>query len=138
MSETTSIETVETVENKKAYELRNLTSDDVFPMFKIISKIGIGEFKKCFESDELKGMISGGSIDIEKIGFSIALDIAEIIFSHVADAKKEIYSFLAGLSGMKEKEIAELDMVVFAEMIIDVFKKEQFKDFMKVVSKLFK
>ena len=64
--------------------------------------------------------------------------MAGIIFAHISDAEKEIYTFLAGLSGMKEKEIAELDMVVFAEMIIDVFKKEQFKDFIKVVSKLFK
>ena len=38
--------------NAKAYELRNLTADDVFPMFKIVSKIGIKEFKACFESDE--------------------------------------------------------------------------------------
>ena len=37
------------MEETKPYVLRELTSKDVFPMFKIISKFGIGEFKKCFD-----------------------------------------------------------------------------------------
>ena len=37
-----------------------------------------------------------------------------------------------------EKEIAELDMVTFTEMIVAFFKKDEFKDFIGVVSKLFK
>lgn len=126
----------------KSYELRDLQSKDVFPMFRIIRKIGIKEFKSCFETEDVQNMVSGAKDKdektVEKIGVSVFVNIAGIIFEHISDAEKEIYTFLAGLSGMKEKEIAELDMVVFAEMIIDVFKKEQFKDFIKVVSKLFK
>lgn len=126
----------------KSYELRDLQSKDVFPMFRIIRKIGIKEFKSCFETEDVQNMVSGAKDKdektVEKIGLSVIVNMAGIIFAHISDAEKEIYTFLAGLSGMKEKEIAELDMVVFAEMIIDVFKKEQFKDFIKVVSKLFK
>lgn len=121
-------------------ELRDLQSKDVFPMFRIISKIGINEFMSCFETEEVQNMISGtkDEASVEKIGLSVIVNMAGIIFAHISDAEKEIYTFLAGLSSMKEKEIAELDMVVFTEMIIDVLKKEQFKDFIKVVSKLFK
>lgn len=39
------------------YELRKLCSKDMFPMFNIIRKIGVKEFKACFESEEVKKMI---------------------------------------------------------------------------------
>lgn len=65
------------------------------------------------------------------------IDMAGIVLENIPKCKTEIYVFLSGLSGMTKEEIADLDMVVFAEMIVDVFKKDQFKDFFKVVSKLF-
>ena len=46
-------------EKVKAYELRHLEADDVFPMFQIISKIGVKEFKSCFESPDVQKAISG-------------------------------------------------------------------------------
>lgn len=125
---------------EKAYVLRDLQSKDVFLMSRIISKIGIKEFKSCFETEEVQKLIAGGTDEaaVEKIGLSVMVDMAGVVLSNVAHAEQDIYSFLADLSGKTAKEIAELDMVVFAEMIIDVVQKDQFKDFIKVVSKLFK
>lgn len=127
----------------KAYELRRLTADDVFPMFQIISKIGIKEFKKCFESPEVmqmvKGAASGEKDDVTtSVGMAVAFDLAGIIVSNLASCKADIYQFLAQLSGMTTKEIAGLPMMTFFEMIIDVIKKEEFKDFFQVVAKLLK
>ena len=132
-------------ENAKAYELRRLTADDVFPMFQIISKIGIKEFKTCFESPEVMQMITGeasgkkGQDDVAtSVGMKIAFDLAGIIVSNLASCKNDIYQFLAQLSGMTVKEIGALPMMTFFEMIIDVIKKEEFKDFFQVVAKLLK
>ena len=112
------------------YELRDLCSKDIFPMFKIISKIGVKEFKKCFESDEVKQMIaSGGTDNVDSIGMTIIMDVVSIVV--------DIYKLLSGLSGMKESEIAELPMNTFVKMVIDVIKKDEFKDFIQVVSELF-
>ena len=127
----------------KAYELRNLTADDVFPMFQIISAIGIKEFKSCFDSDDVKKAVAeaakdGESADIGAVGMTVALDIASIIMANVPKCKESIYMFLAQLSGMTKKDIAELPMMTFVEMIVDVIKKPEFKDFFQVVSKLFK
>lgn len=127
----------------KAHELRNLTADDVFPMFQIISAIGIKEFKACFDSDAVKKAVAeaakdGESADIGAVGMTVALDIASIIMANVPKCKESIYLFLAQLSGMTKKEIAELPMMTFVEMIIDVIKKPEFKDFFQAVSKLFK
>lgn len=53
----------------KNYELRSLTSDDIFPMFQIISKIGIREFKYCFESPDVKAAIAKSEgTDLNSVG----------------------------------------------------------------------
>lgn len=126
----------------KAYELRNLTADDVFPMFRIISKIGIREFKSCFESEAVSTAIAnataGKGADLNAVGVVIAIDVAAVIMSKLPDCKEEIYGFLASLSGMNKEDIAALPMVTFASMIIDVIKKEEFKDFFQVVTGLLK
>lgn len=129
----------------KAYELRRLTAEDVFPMFQIISKIGIKEFKNCFESPEVMQIIQGaasgkkGKDEVQtSVGMAVAFDLAGIIVSNLASCKNDIYQFLAQLSGMTTKEIAGLPMMTFFEMIIDVIKKEEFKDFFQVVAKLLK
>lgn len=127
----------------KAYELRTLCAEDVFPMFKIISKIGIKEFKSCFESEDVKEAIKSATNgenqnDLEVIGLGVALEIASVIMANIPQAKEDIYLFLAQVSGMSKDDIRNLPISTFTEMIIDVVKKEEFKDFFGVVSKLFK
>lgn len=127
----------------KAYELRTLCAEDVFPMFKIISKIGIKEFKSCFESEDVKEAIKSATNgenqnDLEVIGIGVALEIASVIMANIPQAKEDIYLFLAQVSGMSKDDIRNLPISTFTEMIIDVVKKEEFKDFFGVVSKLFK
>lgn len=133
-----------TAENEKDYTLRPLCSKDIFPMSKIISKIGINEFAKCFQSEEIKNLIShvqgeNSSDDSATIvGISVALDIANVILGNLSACEQEIYSLLAGLSGMTKKQIETLPMNTFFEMVIDVIKKDEFKGFIQVVSRLFK
>lgn len=127
----------------KAYELRNLTAEDIFPMFRIISKIGVKEFKSCFESDEVMKAIAtsgeDGSANITTaVGLTVMMEVVNLLVDHLPDCKNDIYQFLANLSGMQKDEIAALPMMTFIEMIVDVIKKEEFKDFFRVVSKLFK
>lgn len=133
----------------KAYELRTLCAEDVFPMFKIISKIGIKEFKSCFESEDVKEAIKSATnksetddgetqADLEVIGLGVALEIASVIMANIPQAKEDIYLFLAQVSGMSKDDIRNLPISTFTEMIIDVVKKEEFKDFFGVVSKSFK
>ena len=128
----------------KAFELRQLTAEDIFPMFQIISKIGVREFKSCFESDAVRSAIEDmASSDkdqnkLNAIGLSSALDIAGVVLSNIHKCKDDIYQLLAQLSGMTKKDIAALPMKTFIEMIMAVVKKDEFKDFFQDVSKLFK
>lgn len=123
----------------KTYELRSLTSDDIFPMFQIISKIGIREFKSCFESPDVKAAIAKSEgTGLNSVGLAVMLDIGGIVLANVPKAKDDIYLLLSQLSGLTKQEIGALPMATFAQMVIDVIRKDEFKDFFQVVSRLFK
>lgn len=137
MSETT----LENIEEVKPYTLRNLNSKDVFVFSTILKQIGYTELKECFQSAEIKKMIANlsakkGSVD--EIGLSIMMDISAVVITNLASAEESIYQLLSNLSGMTKLEISKLDADVFMEMIVDVFKQDGFRNFFKVVSKLFK
>ena len=127
------------------FELRGLKSDDMFPMFGILSKIGFKDLKNSLTPDRVTELTSafqkqeGDTNDMSTyLGFNIMIEAVEIIMKNLPSCKMEIYTLLSSLSGMTVKQIADLDMVTFTEMIIAVVQKEEFKDFFKVVAKLFK
>ena len=72
------------------------------------------------------------------IGITIAVNIADVIFSNLPKCKADIYKLLSGLSGMSAKDIAALPMPVFMNMVVDTIKKEEFKDFFGAAARLFK
>lgn len=128
------------MDNMKAYTFRKLNATDVFLMFKIISKIGINKFRECFKGDDLQQMIkdvtNGG--DAAVVGVSVALEMANVVIGNLPTCENEIYEMLANTSDLTVEQVKGLDLATFIEMVIDFIKKEEFKDFMKVVSKLFK
>ena len=129
----------------KAYTLRTLTADDMFPMFNIVSKIGIREIKNCFSPattramlDSLKGDDGDREEKINAVGVMIGMDVLSVIMERLPACRDDLYQLLSQISGMDKKEIGALPMPTFAEMIIDVIRKEEFKDFFEAVSKLLK
>lgn len=141
----TNVIEIKEVEKATEYTLRRLTADDIFPMCAIISKIGIGEFKKCFESVAVKNAISTLLSDgeenengIESIGMAVMFDIVGIVLGNLPKCKTEIYNFVSNISNKTVEEVAKLDMATFFNIIVDIIKKPEFKDFFGVVSKLLK
>lgn len=126
------------MDENKAYTLRTLTADDLFPMFQIVSKIGIKEFKHSFENPEIIKAFRQEGGSIESLGVEIAFDMAGVLMANLPVAKDSIYTFLASVAGMTKQEIAALPMGTFLEMIVDVIKKDEFKDFFGAVKKLLK
>lgn len=127
----------------KPYTFRKLSAVDVFPMFKIIGAIGINEFTACFEKDGIKNMIASFTGESKEdmssiVGISVILEIANVIIGNLPKCENEIYQILSQTSNLSVAQVKKLDMAVFFEMVIDFINKEEFKDFIKVVSKLFK
>lgn len=152
-------ENIEAPEAAKPYTFRKLGAADIVPMVKIIKNIGFKEFRAFLEGDginKIMAMFVSKNADetadeaadetaaptnektIEAIGFSLALEVAEIIFSNLEKCENDIFAFLASVAEMKVEDVRALDLATFAEMVIDFFKKDDFKDFFKVVSRSFK
>lgn len=126
---------------KQQIELRKLRTTDIFPMSKIISKIGFKEIKNAFNTPEIAKLVKNGKSKddvVAQVGAIITLDIASIILENLNKVEDDIYSLLAGLSGMTEQDISTQEPYLTAQMIVDLVNKKEFMDFFKVVLKLFK
>ena len=115
------------------FELRRLEAKDIAPMASIINKIGWKQFNDAFQSADTKDMT-----DLTAMGMTVAFDIVGIVLANYEKCQADVFSFLASLSGLKVKQIESLSPAEFAEMVIELVRKEEFKDFFTVVSKLFK
>jgi hypothetical protein len=147
MSKTTELnnEAVESVvEEVKPYKFRKLTTQDLFPMLKLLNKIG---FKDLKENEGLRKIIfafSGGTvkdkntIDVNALGMDMFLEIACLIVENVPKCEAELYTLLAQTSDLSIEQIQKQGMDVTFSMIIDFIKKEEFSDFFKVALRLFK
>ena len=126
------------------FELRLLNAKDIAPMTAILSKIGFKEIRSCFENPALQQVATAAGKSkkndkaVVNVGLSVATDIAGVILEHYSKCQDDLFKFLASLSGKNVSEIEDLPIDTFAEMIIAVVKKEEFKSFFLVVSKLFK
>ena len=125
------------------YSFRPLNSTDTFLMFKILGKIGINEFTNCLEKDGVKQALAAVTGDKSEnrnftaLGVSVTMELANVIIKNIPNCENEIYQLLANVSNLSVKQIKDLDFITFTEMILDFVVKEEFKDFIKVVSKRF-
>ncbi|EOZ2853473.1 hypothetical protein ACQQ4G_003143 [Listeria monocytogenes] len=125
------------------YNLRKVNATDLFLVTTIISLIGIRELKDCLRGEETMELIKDFSKDKENkdaalsaVGASVVFDIVGVVFGNLEKCRDKVFLLLSNLSGMKVKEIAELEATTFMEMLIEVI-KENSKDFIGVASKLF-
>lgn len=121
----------------KKYELRTLKSTDLFAVIKLVKKIGLDNVSKAFESENIAQLLANNGNEAQ-VGMAVVLDIAQVVIDRLNDCEKEIYDLLAQVSNLSVKEVKELDMDEFVEMLIELIQKDDFKNtFTKVVS-LFK
>lgn len=129
---------------EKVYTFRKLEATDVFPMFKILGKIGIDEFAECYGKESVQkmlGMVANGNNAenvLQTMGIAVTLEIANVVLGNLPKCEQEIFQMLSSVSNLEVDEVKKLDFATFAEMVIDFIKKDEFKDFIKVVSVLFK
>lgn len=129
---------------EKVYTFRLLEATDVFLMFKILGKIGINEFAECFGKENVQKMFNtitgenGMAKFTTQMGIAVTLEIVNVILGNLPKCEQEIYQMLSNTSNLSVDQVKKLDFPTFTAMVIDFVKKDEFKDFIKVVSALFK
>lgn len=129
------------ITDEKAYTFRKLEATDVFLMFKILGKIGINEFAECFEKESVQkmfGAMTGRGDLTQTMGVAVTLEIVNVVIGNLPKCENEIFQMLSNTSNLSADQVRKLDFPTFTAMVIDFVRKEEFKDFIKVVSESFK
>lgn len=120
------------------HTLRPLIADDLYPMCAILSKIGAADLKNCLETPAVKAALSGDDYNVESVGMAVMADMAVSVLSHLPDCRDDINRFLASLSGMTPDDVANMRLAAFTKMVVELFQKEDFRDFFAAASEWFK
>ena len=125
------------------YVFRTLEATDVFLMFKILGKIGLNEFAESFGKESVQKMLTNLTADgaanmARNAGIGITLEVANVILGNLPRCEQEIFQMLSNTSNLSVEQVKKMDFPTFTAMVIDFIKKDEFKDFIKVVSALFK
>ena len=113
------------------FELRQLTSQDIFPICSLLKKVGLKEIRAAFNTSEIAELAKGGK-SVEAIGLDIALDLGGVIISSLPSCEKELYAFVSSVSGMKPDDLRDMAMADFLELVIAIIRKDEFRDFFAV------
>ena len=133
---------METVQVKK-WEFRQLKGKDIFLMLPILKKIGIGNLRRCFNGDIIKGIVAtnkGKEYDkqVEAATLGAMLEFGQVLIEGLDSCENEIYNLLEKTSNLSREEIEGLGLTELPTMIIDFVKKDEFKDFLKVAQSYIK
>lgn len=123
------------------YTLGKFKATDVFTMATMLSKIGLGKVADGFGKENIMNLLSEYKGKKKEdastlIGMQVMIQAAEIILGNLDKCEEEVFKLLASITGAPVDELKNLDMVEFAELVVSVVKHPQFKDFIKVASKL--
>jgi hypothetical protein len=109
--------------------VRKLQSTDFFTFTKIIKKMGIRE--------ELKGLAKiVADVKLEEKDVAVnkmQIEIIMIFIENISSAEKEVYKFIADISGKTLDELKDLD--VFMGALQEIFFDETIKSFFKLALK---
>lgn len=124
-------------------KLRNLQASDLFGMVRILKGIGLSKIKSAIDFDKIKearkNMTEENSAEITtQVGTEVILSVIEVIIENLPEVETEIYKFVGGVANMKPADVAKLDASDFVDLLLEIFKKEEFTDFFKRASKLIK
>ena len=125
------------------FELRRLQASDLFAMVKLLNVIGFKELKNVINLDEIKEARKNITDENKEtlyaeMGTKIITSLVPFVFVKLSIAENEIYTFVGGIANMKAKDVAKMDAIDFIDLLMEIFKKEEFKDFFKRASKLIK
>ena len=133
----------ENTQTQKKWEFRELKGKDIFLMLPIIKRIGINNFRKCFNGDIVKGIVASNKGEeynkqVEAATYGVMLEAAQVIIEGLDTCENEVFNLLEKTSNLSREEVENLGLTELPEMIIDFVKKDEFKDFLKVAQSYIK
>lgn len=123
------------------YEIKPFKTTDIFSAVKLIKKFGIEEVKNLTKNIEFANITDKkGNINVDRLGYELAMPIIELVVNHLGDCENEIYQFLEGTSNLTKEQIKSMKATEFIKFMQDYikFQKDDFSDFFSLVSQSLK
>lgn len=114
---------------ERQYTLRRLKDSDLFPLLKILKKIGIRDCKEAFIQ------VASGEKTLKQIGIMATFDIADILIGNLAKVENETYEMWSDISGIPADDIREMEFGTLPLMIMDTFSEARNTSFFRVLSR---
>ena len=123
------METEEKEPITRPYTLRHLKDGYLFPLLRILKKIGISDCKDAFIQAASEKKV------LEQIGMEVSLNIADILIRNMEKMEDEIYGLWSDISGIPVEEMKEMEFGTLPLMIIDTFSEARNTSFFRVLSR---
>lgn len=140
------------------YTMRKLQAADI-PLFaKIVGKIGIDELISCYGDEDFTDLLvklknrrqalneggteTGGekkaSDDQFILGAAVVTRIANKVMMNLDRCMQEVFHLIGNLAGITSEEVGNLDLEVFAAMIVRIIMENNVGNFIRAASALLK
>ena len=129
-------------------ELRRLQASDLFSMVRLLNGIGFKNVKDAVDLkkiNEVRNKLKSTELTDEErskivsdFGSDVVFSTLTLLIENVPVIEKDLYTFLGSIANMKAKDVAVMDIGEFMNLLVDIAKKEEFKDFFNQASKLIK
>lgn len=126
------------------WTFRPLKASDLFPLARLISKIGINQFANAFEGEAVQSVLSRISGEEQEdnsamlAGAALITEIIQIVLVNLDKCEEEMYSILAATSDLCIAQVKDLDLDDFLAMVVEFVRKDEFARFFKRASALLK
>lgn len=106
--------------------MRNLKTSDLFTLSKIVKKMNIKNDIKSLAKD-ITGLTEDEKIKAEQ---TMQIDLVMLFVENIGSAEKEIYNLFADITSKTAKEIEDMDLDKFIELITELFKQDGISNFL--------
>jgi len=129
-------------------EMRKLSGQDLFPVLTLFSKLGIKDMLKAFFKKQAdatekasakkkkpeKAETKKDDDEMADLGMDFVAELMEVALGNIERGKDDINRLLASLCGTTVKDIQELEIDIYGELIINFFRKPELANFIKSIS----
>lgn len=114
---------------EKAYTLREMRDDDLWPLLDIIGKVFPEELSGIF------AQIATGEKKVEEVGAAVMVKLVSAVLKNMGKVRGEVYDFLSGVTGIPADVIPGMKFGTTPKMVWDIARDVKNADFFKELSK---
>lgn len=124
--------------------IRKLGVTDIMPMVSIINKLDFKEIVGTLDAAKVGAKVKAAALTADEkanddvaLGFAVEmfLPVVGVILRDLPACEKPLYSWLANMCGMSEKDFRALPPAAVPEALFEIVHQESFGDFFKAASK---